>query len=103
MALANAAAVAVGTASWTTVVTVTGDGTKQFIGAVLSCDDAAVAYQMRVQVNGSNILAPMNVPAGQSGVVYDSPVTIPNAQTCTVQAYQSSGSSKNFSGSLLGS
>jgi hypothetical protein len=103
MALANASAVAVGSATWTTVATVTGDGTKQLIGAALSCDDAAVAFQMRVQVNGSNIIAPMNVPAGQTGVVYDAPTTVPNAQTAVVQAYQASGSSKNFSGSLLGS
>lgn len=103
MALANAAAVAVGSATWTTVATVTGDGTKQLIGAALSCDDATVAFQVRVQVNGSNIMAPMNVPAGQTGVVYDSPTTVPNTQTATVQAYQSSGSSKNFSGTLFGS
>lgn len=103
MALANASAVAVATATWTTVATVTGDGTKQHIGASLSCDDAAQAFQMRIQINGSNIVAPMNVPAGQTGVIYDSPTTIPNAQACVVQAYQASGSSKNFSGSLLGS
>lgn len=103
MALANASAVSVATATWVTVASVTGDGTKQFIGAVLSCDDATIAFQMRVQVNGSNIIAPANVPAGQSGVVYDSPTTIPNTQACTVQAYQSSGSAKNFSGTLLGS
>ena len=103
MSLATGNAVAVATATWTTVATVTGDGTKQHIGAILACDDAAVAFQMRIQINGTNIVAPMQVPAGQTGVVYDSPTTIPNAQTCTVQAQQASGSSKNFSGTLLGS
>lgn len=103
MALANASAVAVGTAAWTTVATIAGDGTKQLIGAALSCDDATIAFQMRVQLNGSNIVAPMNVPAGQTGVVYDSPTTVPNGQSAVVQAYQASGSSKNFSGTLFGS
>lgn len=101
MALANATAVSVAATTWTTVVTVTGDGTKQFIGAVLKCDDLTVAFEMRVQVNGSNIIAGVNVPAGQAGVVYDAPTTIPNGQTCTVQAYIAAGP-KNFTGTLLG-
>ncbi len=102
MALANGAAVSVPATTWTTVATVTGDGTKQFIGAALSCDDATVAFQMRVLLNGSPIIAPMNVPAGNTGVVYDSPTTIPNTQTCVVQAYIAAGP-KNFSGTLFGS
>jgi hypothetical protein len=104
MSLATGAAVSVNTATWTTVATVTGDGTKQVIGACASCDgDATVAFEVRVQVNGSNIVAPFRVPAGQSGVVYDSPTTIPNTQACTVQVLHAAGSAKTFSATLFGS
>jgi hypothetical protein len=104
MSLAAAAAVSVDNTTWTTVATVTGDGTKQLIGAAASCDgDATVAFEVRVQVNGSNVIAPFRVPAGQAGVVYDSPTTIPNAQACIVQVYHSAGSAKTFSATLFGS
>lgn len=103
MALGNATAISVNTATWTTVVTVAGDSTKQHIGAVLSCDDATVAFKLRVQLNGTTIITEAWVPAGESGVVYDSPTTIPSGQNLTLQAYQSSGSAKNFSGTVLGS
>lgn len=103
MALGNATAVSVATAAWTTVVTVAGDSTKQHIGSALSCDDATIAFKMRVQLNGTTIITEMWVPAGETGVVYDAPTTIPTGQNLTVQAYQSSGSAKNFSGTALGS
>lgn len=104
MALATGAAVSVNTATWTTVASVTGDGTKQVIGCVASCDgDATVAFEVRLQINGSNVVAPFRVPAGQAGVVYDSPTTIPNTQACTVQVLHAAGSAKTFSASLLGS
>lgn len=104
MSLATGAAVSVNTATWTTVATVTGDGTKQVIGAAASCDgDAALAYEVRLQVNGSNIVAPFRVPAGNAGVVYDAPTTIPNAQACTVQVLHAAGTAKTFSATLFGS
>jgi len=102
MALANATAVSVAATTWTTVVSVTGDGTKQFIGAVLKCDDLTVAFEMRVLLNGATIIAGINVPAGQAGVIYDAPTTIPNTQALVVQAYIAAGP-KNFTGTLLGS
>lgn len=104
MSLATGAAVSVNTATWTTVATVTGDGTKQFIGAAASCDgDVALAFEVRCQINGSNVVAPFRVPAGNAGVVYDSPTTIPNTQTCTVQVLHAGGSAKTFSATLFGS
>lgn len=104
MSLATGAAVSVATATWTTVASVTGDGTKQLIGAVASCDgDVAVAFEVRVQINGSNVIAPFRVPAGQAGVAYDSPTTIPNTQSCTVQVLHAAGTNKTFSATLFGS
>jgi len=104
MSLATGAAVSVATATWTTVATVTGDGTKQVIGGVASCDgDATVAFEVRMQINGTNFVAPFRVPAGQSGVVYDSPTTIPNAQACIIQVLHAAGSNKTFSATLFGS
>lgn len=104
MSLATAAAVSVNTATWTTVATVTGDGTKQFIGAAASCDgDATLAFEVRCQVNGTNVVAPFRVPAGNAGVVYDSPTTIPNTQACTVQVLHAKGSATTFSATLFGS
>jgi len=104
MSLNAAAAVSVATATWTTVASVTGDGTKQVIGGAASCDgDATVAFEVRIQVNGSNIVAPFRVPAGNAGVVYDSPTTIPNTQSCTIQVLHAAGSNKTFSATLFGS
>jgi len=104
MALATGAAVSVNTATWTTVATVTGDGTKQLIGAAASCDgDATLAFEVRVQINGTNVIAPFRVPAGQAGVVYDSPTTIPNTQACIVQVLHAKGSATTFSATLFGS
>ncbi len=103
MALANASAVSVATATWTTVATVTGDGTQQVIGFAVKCDDATVAFEARLQVNASTIIAGIAAPAGDSAQVYDAPTTIPNAQSCTVQVLHAAGASKNFTGTLLGS
>ena len=104
MALATGAAVSVNNTTWTTVATVTGDGTKQLIGAAASCDgDVALAFEVRVQINGTNVIAPFRVPAANAGVVYDSPTTIPNGQACIVQVYHSKGSATTFSATLFGS
>ena len=104
MSLAVAAAVSVNTATWTTVATVTGDGTKQLIGGCASCDgDATVAFEVRIQINAVNVVAPFRVLAGQAGVVYDSPTTIPNAQACIIQVLHAAGSAKTFSATLFGS
>jgi hypothetical protein len=104
MSLATGAAVSVNTATWTTVASLNGDGTKQLIGGCASCDgDVAVAYEVRIQINGVNIVAPFRVPAGQAGVVYDSPTTIPNAQSCTIQVLHAAGTAKTFTATLFGS
>ena len=103
MALANATAVSVNTASWTTVATVTGDGTKQLIGAAVKCDDASVAFEMRVQIDSATVIAGIAVKAAESGVIYDAPTTVPNTKVCTVQVYHAAGTAKAFTGTLLGS
>lgn len=104
MSLAVGAAVSVNTATWTTVASLNGDGTKQVIGACASCDgDATVAFEVRVQINAVNVVAPFRVPAGQAGVVYDSPTTIPNGQACIVQVLHAAGAAKTFSATLFGS
>jgi len=104
MALATGAAVSANTVTWTTIATVTGDGTKQVIGCAASCDgDVALAFEVRMQINGSNVIAPFRVPAAQAGVVYDSPTTIPNGQACIVQVLHAKGSATTFSATLFGS
>ena len=104
MSLAIGTSVSVNTATWTTVATVTGNGTKQVIGASASCDgDVALAFEVRVQVNGTSIIERFRVPAGNAGVVYDAPTTIPNAQACTVQVLHAKGSATTFSATLFGS
>ncbi len=103
MALANAAAVAVADSTWTTVASVTGDGTKQVIGATVKCDDATVAFEIRIQINAVTIIQGVSAPAGQPAQVFDAPTTITNAQPCIVQVFHAAGSSKNFTGTLLGS
>ena len=103
MALANATAVAVATATWTTVATVTGDGTKQVIGFALKCDDATVAFEARLMINGLTTIAGVAALAGSSAQIYDAPTTIPNTQICVVQVLHAAGVNKNFTGTLLGS
>ena len=102
MALAKAAAVSVATTSWTDVVTITGDGTKQVIGFSLDCEDATTAFRARVLYDGTEVWAPMNAPAGTTLVVYDAPYTIPNTKVWKVQAYQVVGT-KSFDGTIFGS
>ena len=103
MALANATAVAVATATWTTVATVTGDGTKQVIGFAVKCDDATVAFEARLAINGVTTIAGVAALAGDSAQIYDAPTTIPNTQACVVQVLHAAGVSKAFTGTLLGS
>lgn len=102
MALAKAAAVSVATTSWTDVVSITGDGTKQVIGFALDCEDVAVAFRARVLYDGTEVWGPMNCAAGQTLVVYDAPYTIPNTKVWKVQAYQVVGT-ENFDGTIFGS
>jgi hypothetical protein len=102
MALAKAAAVSVGTTSWTDVVSFTGDGTKQVIGFSLDCEDASTAFRGRVLYDGTEVWAPMNCPVGQTLVVYDAPFTVGNTKVWKVQAYQVVGT-KNFDGTIFGS
>jgi hypothetical protein len=101
MALAKAAAVSVATTTWTDVVSITGNGTKQVMGFAIDCEDATTAFRVRVLYEGTEVWAPMNCPAGQTIVVYDAPYTIPNAGVWKVQAYQSVGT-KNFDGTIFG-
>ena len=103
MALANASAVVIATATWTTVATVTGDGTKQVIGFAVKCDDATVAFEARMLINGATTIAGVAALAGDSAQIYDAPTTIPNTQTCVVQVLHAAGVNKAFSGTLLGS
>jgi hypothetical protein len=103
MALANATAVSVATATWTTVASVTGDGTKQVIGFALKCDDATVAFEARLQIGGTTTIAGVAALAGDSAQVYDAPTTIGNAVACVVQVLHAAGVNKNFTGTLLGS
>lgn len=103
MALANATAVSVATATWTTVATVTGDGTKQVIGFAVKCDDATVAFEARLTINAVTTIAGVAALAGASAQVYDAPTTIPNTQICVVQVLHAAGVAKAFTGTLLGS
>ena len=103
MALARGSAVVVATATWTTVATVAGDAVKQVIGAVVECDDIAVAFEARIQINATDHIVGVRSPAGASAAVYDAPTTIPNTQVCSLQVLHAAGVNKNFSGTLLGS
>lgn len=104
MSLVTAEAVAVVTATWTTVATVTGDGTKQTIGFTVSCDDATVAFQARLSSpSGTRKIAQVQSPAGQTAIAVDAPYTIANAVACLLEVQHAAGVNKNFSGSILGS
>ena len=66
LALANATAVAVATATWTTVTASPETGRSRSSGSRLKCDDAAVAFEARMAINGVTTIAGVAALAGSS-------------------------------------